>query len=1166
MSSTKIRKINSKSKEVCPVCTNAFTEMKRRPIVCDKCQYKSCLTCCSSYLLSSPNVQCMNCRETWSLTFLYANFSSYFVDNDLELHQAELQLKLEKSLLPEVAAIFERKKLQKEYQQLQDHVTELQNLLHDAAQMKAHYLEDAEIVATTFLGPLSSLGGHFFSFVNEKKMSKKKSKKLEGLDNVKSCIDKYFDQYEKFDVMPGSYMQELKHIVLRECRMTREMMGDFLDHVLLKGQVKLNDLINMCIEFAQKLEKENAAGHKGYRCNTDGCSSFLTFESCQYVCKRCNTVQCVKCRTVVCTTAGATKLHECDPDVLQSIKLIAATTRSCPSCNQGIEKIEGCDQMFCTACNTAFDWKSGQIIRSHIHNPHYFEWLSKQQQPVVSDVASDVARSSPPYDHGEHVFFNNATTFKRFIVGKIHIEETPRGASMLDSGMYHHVYLFNLRSCVYDLWSVMMELVDQLFQYKAAMDQAPTNLYQYLREQFYSGQVKNEREWKKRLRYQMRLNKEKVALMEAYAETLQEAQPVFEKLFATMSEQTSSDKDFMYSEESLEEFVRGAIQLVKSFNRKTVDRHLPKGMLHPTQDMLEFGNIEAYPSNTFDETGLVTGLRTFVRERRQCLMFTLFIVCQPLCLRGSDVLDYDHVHHTKVLQVKRVILEDLRDDWLRKQKTSSESCDELAGLTEDECWIVRYRQRCQKLQTDLETLRPNNSVYDVLEIMTGFMNDEESKQMHLNYNKNFHRAVVSCMTKKERFDVLYVEHVKIIGVLNEAIQYFVKWLGNTIVKARYLFEHKDELMQPLQHHSVCFMADFGADEMHEYTKHIDLSDPDVDLSDRHVTSFHKCCEKHRQMALEAFRSRKLPCFSEVRPGEKVEDKSSALHKLSTFVWIPDFSKLKHDQIIDAYADMSANLDTLIADLLAKGPYRCENCAQMIRANKAFLLRIYNEHMKDYVSKLTEDDIDELHKAWKARRYGAIKYSENPAFFIMEERCDLHHYETIFDVFVCVPKWFKFLLEVDEVDSASFFVTEKSNMYHDLNLEDFNLHLLLQPQFFTIYIDNKRATYDELVFLLYLAKYPVWTKETIDNINYKIWKFYKLLYNGVEEPKKGITRYVTNSCESVMCDSVSNLPKHKVPRLADLVSDKVRQHLEQRLKPLLSTISCTYLEEVMSSSQ
>ena len=69
--------------------------------------------------------------------------------------------------------------------------------------------------------------------------------------------------------------------------------------------------------------------------------------------------------------------HECDEDMVKTAELLRKDTKSCPNCSEMIHKIEGCNQMFCTNCGTGFDWKTLRIVTGIIHNPHYFEYQSK---------------------------------------------------------------------------------------------------------------------------------------------------------------------------------------------------------------------------------------------------------------------------------------------------------------------------------------------------------------------------------------------------------------------------------------------------------------------------------------------------------------------------------------------------------------------------------------------------------------------------------------------------------------------------------------------------------------------------------------------------------------------------------------------------------------------
>lgn len=101
-------------------------------------------------------------------------------------------------------------------------------------------------------------------------------------------------------------------------------------------------------------------------CPVNDCRGFL---SSAHKCGICGIKACSKCQEV------DQDEHKCDPNTVETIAELAKTTRSCPNCRTKIFKVSGCDQMFCTLCKVAFCWRTGQIEKGVIHNPHYFEYM-----------------------------------------------------------------------------------------------------------------------------------------------------------------------------------------------------------------------------------------------------------------------------------------------------------------------------------------------------------------------------------------------------------------------------------------------------------------------------------------------------------------------------------------------------------------------------------------------------------------------------------------------------------------------------------------------------------------------------------------------------------------------------------------------------------------------
>ncbi len=92
-----------------------------------------------------------------------------------------------------------------------------------------------------------------------------------------------------------------------------------------------------------------------------------------YGCQICMNTTCSKCLEIVRPN------HKCNPDAVASAKAINKESKPCPKCGCRISKIDGCDQMWCIICRTAFSWNTGEIEDGRVHNPHYYQFMREQQ-------------------------------------------------------------------------------------------------------------------------------------------------------------------------------------------------------------------------------------------------------------------------------------------------------------------------------------------------------------------------------------------------------------------------------------------------------------------------------------------------------------------------------------------------------------------------------------------------------------------------------------------------------------------------------------------------------------------------------------------------------------------------------------------------------------------
>lgn len=151
------------------------------------------------------------------------------------------------------------------------------------------------------------------------------------------------------------------------------------------------------------------------KCPDGECRGFL---STAYKCGTCQMWACPDC--LVMKGLDKDSPHTCDPGQKDSVALIIKESRPCPKCGERISKVDGCDQMFCTECHTAFSWVTGQVVNGVIHNPHYYEFLRKQGNGVAPRNAGDVPCGGVPYYRAIHLALTTVTPATQRIVLAIH--------------------------------------------------------------------------------------------------------------------------------------------------------------------------------------------------------------------------------------------------------------------------------------------------------------------------------------------------------------------------------------------------------------------------------------------------------------------------------------------------------------------------------------------------------------------------------------------------------------------------------------------------------------------------------------------------------------------------------------------------------------------------
>ena len=350
----------------CNICANESTA---KPVPCAGCKMEACGTCWQKFLLTRHTMCCMDpkCECEWTYRALNTHFSTAFVTGPLRKHREAIFADMEKALLPEAQGTAEK-------------ILDLKKKYEVAKSFK----NDINVKINTTIHRM---------FANIPLML--------GMQ-VNPCD--YRNHWGKNRVAMTKFLKSRDGVTQADL--------DALDkhfnavHYILSDRavIESDDSYEYARRIAQ-LYKSKPAKQQPQKtfirhCPGADCRGFL---STQWKCGLCDVQVCSKCHAVTDSAAGT---HTCNPDEVASAEFLMKDTKPCPTCATPIHRIMGCDQMFCTVCHTAFDYKTGTIAHGNIHNPHYFEWMRTQNRPERNPLEFRCGRT---LDH--HIVHD---TFSRF--------------------------------------------------------------------------------------------------------------------------------------------------------------------------------------------------------------------------------------------------------------------------------------------------------------------------------------------------------------------------------------------------------------------------------------------------------------------------------------------------------------------------------------------------------------------------------------------------------------------------------------------------------------------------------------------------------------------------------------------------------------------------------
>lgn len=345
----------------CAICLDTCNKSVRAPTTCPYCNIVVCRTCLQTYLLNdiSDTPKCVNpeCNHGYTREFLDSQLTQSFRLHTYKLHREKVLIDREQSRLPST-------------QEDTQAYVKASATFKELSEKIVHLVRQIEALRTSEVKT-----AQYTVYRYEVMMYRLR------IDPNRDLPDEQRIDYATFlsSQKIVQTFQSALHPLTRELRKLRRQTYQLKTTVTSFGRIRGRDHRPVVPVERQTFVKP---------CPAQECKGYL---STAWKCGLCEQWSCSECHELKGPTRETE--HTCDSNKVLTIQLLQKEAKGCPKCGVQICKIEGCDQMWCTSCNTGFNWRTGKIAAGPVHNPHYFEWLRSQGLGQTEGQGQDLVQA-----------------------------------------------------------------------------------------------------------------------------------------------------------------------------------------------------------------------------------------------------------------------------------------------------------------------------------------------------------------------------------------------------------------------------------------------------------------------------------------------------------------------------------------------------------------------------------------------------------------------------------------------------------------------------------------------------------------------------------------------------------------------------------------------------